>query len=176
MDITKVMQTREFAKEKHASVNHMYGEYPYILHLDWAYNVGRDFIHWIPEDFQERVLSAIYAHDLLEDTRMTYNDLKEFFESLYPKGYSLPLEIVYAVTNEKGKNRAERANDKYYEGIVKTPYASFVKAIDRLANTQFSANFRGKMLSKYRNEMPDFLKKLNLEKDYPEIAEHLMNL
>jgi hypothetical protein len=46
-------------------------------------------------------------------------------------------DIIYAVTNDKGKNRKERAGVKYYEGIRKTPGAVFVKLCDRIANVQY---------------------------------------
>ena len=47
-------------------------------------------------------------------------------------------EIAYALTNEKGRTRAERANEKYYEGIRSTKYAPMVKYADRIANLRFS--------------------------------------
>ena len=47
-------------------------------------------------------------------------------------------EIVYALTNEKGRTRAERAGVKYYEGIRAVPYAPMVKLADRMANVRFS--------------------------------------
>ena len=36
-------------------------------------------------------------------------------------------EIVYALTNDKGRTRKERAGEHYYAGIRETPYAPFVK-------------------------------------------------
>lgn len=47
-------------------------------------------------------------------------------------------DIVYAVTNEKGKNRSERANEKYYQGIRENKLAVIVKICDRLANALYS--------------------------------------
>ena len=40
---------------------------------------------------------------------------------------------MYALTNEKGRTRAERAGVKYYEGIRAVPYAPMVKLADRMA-------------------------------------------
>ena len=79
----------------------------------------------------------------------------------------LATEIVYALTNEKGRNRAERANEKYYEGIRETPYAPFVKLADRLANTSYAFS-KGtadslRMSKVYREELPGFLDALKVE-------------
>ncbi|MEK6884240.1 MAG: phosphohydrolase, partial [Nanoarchaeota archaeon] len=69
-------------------------------------------------------------------------------------------DIVYAVSNEKGKNRKQRANDKYYEGIRRTPFATFVKLCDRLANVTYSLDTNSKMFSVYQQEHDDFIKQL----------------
>lgn len=49
-------------------------------------------------------------------------------------------EVVYALTNDKGRTRSERAGEHYYAGIRDTPYAPFVKLCDRLANMTYSFN------------------------------------
>jgi len=59
-------------------------------------------------------MTACWGHDLIEDCRVSYNDVKDALGQE-------AADIIYAVTNEKGKNRKERANDKYYEGIRNTP-------------------------------------------------------
>jgi hypothetical protein len=69
-------------------------------------------------------------------------------------------DIIYAVTNEKGKNRKERANDKYYEGIRNTPGAVFVKLCDRIANVQYSKMTGSRMFEMYKKENDDFLTSL----------------
>lgn len=76
-------------------------------------------------------------------------------------------ELVYAVTNEKGRNRAERANDKYYEGIRNTEHATFVKLCDRIANIEYGGksdmyakeniNFKRKLYDAKYDEMFDFI-------------------
>ena len=70
-------------------------------------------------------------------------------------------EIVYALTNEKGRTRAERAGEKYFLGIRETPYAPFVKLADRLANTTYSYTccnaLNARMKDVYRSEFPQFL-------------------
>ena len=70
-------------------------------------------------------------------------------------------EIVYALTNEKGRSRAERAGEKYFQGIRETPYAPCVKLADRLANTTYSYRcsnaLNAHMKDVYREELPQFL-------------------
>ena len=95
-------------------------------------------------------MSACWLHDVIEDARLTYNDVAKF------AGYEVA-DIVYAVTNEKGKNRAERANHKYYEGIRLNQNAIFVKLCDRLANVDFSKDYRDNMFYTYKKENTDFL-------------------
>jgi (p)ppGpp synthase/HD superfamily hydrolase len=81
---------------------------------------------------------------------MTYNDIKEV------AGESVA-EIVYAVTNEKGKNRRQRANEDYYFGIRETAWAPYVKLCDRLANVKYSSDTNSRMLNVYKKENVDFL-------------------
>jgi hypothetical protein len=74
-------------------------------------------------------------------------------------------EIVYALTNDKGRTRAERAGDHYYEGIRLTPYAPMVKLADRLANTSYSFSTddgtNNQMKKVYAEEMPHFLEAID---------------
>jgi (p)ppGpp synthase/HD superfamily hydrolase len=131
-------------------------------------DVAYRFIHLIPEKYRDIVISSCWAHDTLEDTRITYNDLL--------KVTSIEVaDIVYALTNEKGKTRKERANDKYYQGIRETPYATFVKLCDRIANVKYSMATRSRMLEMYRKEMPEFIDTLYDEK-WDEMFKYLESL
>jgi (p)ppGpp synthase/HD superfamily hydrolase len=131
-------------------------------------DIADRFIHLIPEKYRDIVISSCWAHDTLEDTRITYNDLL--------KVTSIEVaDIVYALTNEKGKTRKERANDKYYQGIRETPYATFVKLCDRIANVEYSMATRSRMLEMYRKEMPEFIDTLYDEK-WDEMFKYLESL
>ena len=74
-------------------------------------------------------------------------------------------EIVYALTNDKGRTRAERAGENYYKGIRETPFAPFVKLCDRMANISFSCSGSDsnslRMKSVYKDEMPHFMQAIN---------------
>jgi (p)ppGpp synthase/HD superfamily hydrolase len=118
-------------------------------------------------------LRAAWGHDLIEDCRVSYNDVKHVLGQE-------AADIVYAVTNEKGKNRNERANEKYYEGIRNTPGAVFVKLCDRIANVQYSKMTGSRMFEMYRKENDNFVVKLGYDDTnthpYFEMFSYLVNL
>lgn len=155
--------------EQHSSTNHTYDGYlPYEYHLRMVAGVYERFQHLLPKNLimvevptyrdytelvdrtHEVIYIACFGHDLIEDTRVSYNDVKTQL------GYEAA-EIIYALTNEKGKNRKERANDKYYKGIRDTNGAVFVKLCDRIANVEYSLSRKSSMFEKYQKENPEFI-------------------
>jgi (p)ppGpp synthase/HD superfamily hydrolase len=133
--------------------------------------VAEKFINLIPdwndgnEVFRDSIKLAAYGHDLIEDTRVSYNDVKEQLGQE-------AADIIYAVTNEKGKNRKERANSRYYDGIRNTKGAVFVKLCDRIANVQYSKMTKSRMFEIYNKENDDFMTFLGFLKAYPDIHEY----
>ena len=151
-------KTISFAIEAHHKTNHLYDGKPYSVHLAMvALNAAR-YIDCIPAERRNDVLSACWLHDTIEDCRLTYNDIKQV------AGEAVA-EIVYAVTNEKGKNRKQRASDVYYEGIRKTPGAVYVKLCDRLANVQYSFDTSSRMFDVYQKENDAFIEALFPDRD-----------
>lgn len=142
-----------FAIEAHQNVNHLYDNKPYSVHLALTVGYAQKYINLIPESHQSAVIDACWLHDTIEDTRMTYNDIKAISSTQVA-------DIVYAVTNEKGKTRKDRANDKYYEGIKKCDFASFVKLCDRLANAKYSVDTNSRMKQVYLRENEHFINSL----------------
>jgi (p)ppGpp synthase/HD superfamily hydrolase len=136
--------------------------------------VAKDFIHLLKdldtdgEDINltsEDILLSTWAHDLVEDCRVSYSDVKrELGENV--------ADIIYAVTNDKGKTRKERAGEKYYEGIRNTPGAVFVKLCDRIANVQYSKMTKSRMFEMYKGENLEFTKSLGLRGDGVEYPGH----
>jgi len=116
---------------------------------------------------------AGWGHDTIEDTRASYNDVVKHL------GQDAA-DIVYAVTNEKGKNRSERANEKYYAGIVARPGAVFVKLCDRIANVQYGKMTGSSMYEKYRKENDHFVQSLGWDgsgdHELTPMFEYLLNL
>ena len=158
--------------EQHRETNHYYDRYlPYEFHLRMVVQAYQDFKHLLPKELLTREDSvyhnsfetvdethsaielACWGHDLIEDTRVSYNDVRQRL------GFNAA-EIIFAVSNEKGKNRKERANDKYYEGIRNTPGAVFVKLCDRIANVQYSKMTKSRMFEMYKKENDDFMIRL----------------
>ena len=166
-------EIRNDAHALHASVNHAYDRIrPYGFHLDMVVNWVRKYILevCVREEDVLPIFFAAFYHDSIEDARLTYNDVWKTAGQLMEKEQAfLATEIVYALTNEKGRNRAERANEKYYAGIRAVPYAPFVKLADRLANTSYAFS-KGtadslRMRKVYREELPGFLAALKVETD-----------
>lgn len=144
---------KKYACDKHAETNHFYDNEPYSFHLEMVYQYAKKYSYLIPSVYREYVLASAWPHDTIEDARQTFNDVAKVCGEFVA-------EITYALTNDKGKNRKERAGAKYYEGIRNTPYARFIKICDRLANARHSLDTRSGMLKKYRKELDEFKKEL----------------
>ena len=186
------MSKSNWCIEQHRKTNHFYDTYlPYEFHLRMVYQVGQDFKHLLDDKLdyytgetyrgpkqdqvtmQEACLVAAWGHDLIEDCRVSYNDVHTHLGQE-------AADIVYAVTNEKGKNRAERANEKYYQGIRETPGAVFVKLCDRIANVQYSKMTKSRMFEMYKKENDNFIVQLGWDDTnthpYFEMFVYLTNL
>lgn len=164
---------RDSACKLHESVNQMYdGSLPYGFHLSmvadaalkWGYSVLASDCDFIP------VVFGAYFHDSIEDARVTYNDLLRMAANFMDRQQSVTAaEIVYALTNDKGRTRAERAGERYYAGIRATPYAPFVKLCDRYANTFHSHSDAGaehqRMLGVYSGEWQHFIESIDAHSD-----------
>ena len=156
---------RAAAHDLHASVNQTYGQgLPYSYHLDMVADNAMRYGHLVcaQESDVLPLLFGAYFHDSIEDARFSYNDVMKTAKGyMDEKQAYMATEIVYALTNEKGRNRDERAGEKYYAGIRATPYAPFTKMCDRLANIAFSCSgtdsYNHRMREVYRREEPHFL-------------------
>lgn len=165
--ITQVKQSlsfRAWAVEQHRGTNHKYDKIiPYEYHLTM---VAKEVVRHLkigegkasllglsPIIGSEILIDAAYGHDLIEDCRCTFNDIRE-------SGAMVEVaEIVYALTDDKGRNRAERGNEEHYKKLVKIPGAAFVKFCDRIANVRYSKFAESSMYTKYKKEHVDFIRK-----------------
>lgn len=143
----QVKRAREFAEKKHAGQE--YGKLPVnmIVHLDAVYHVLLEF-----GETDIDLLTAAYLHDVLEDT-VTY---KQELAALFNEEVA---NLVEAVTDEKGKNRAER-KAKTYGKIAQHWKCIRLKLADRIANTRYSKAERAPTLIMYLREYPTFREKL----------------
>ena len=167
-------QIRSMAHQIHESVNQFYdGDKPYGYHLDMVAKEVYAYGHLVLEGEDELLplFMGAWFHDSIEDARVSYNDVKKIALKfgLTQEQAFMASEIVYALTNEKGRNRKERAGKRYYEGIRNTPYAPFVKMCDRMANIRYSCgcyNMRNLRMAKvYEDEMPYFTQAILVEAD-----------
>lgn len=150
----------------HRIVGHKYDVHEYDHHLEMAESFGNKFIYLIPVEDRGDVLGGIWEHDTIEDCGITFNDLKKETNNRIA-------ELAYACTNEKGRTRAERANDKYYEGIRNTKYATFIKLCDRLANVKYSLNSGNRMFEMYKKEHNHFKSMLHTTSEYDDMWNYL---
>lgn len=165
---------RSMAHQIHESVNQFYdGDKPYGYHLDMVAKEVYAYGHLVlvgEADLLPLFMGA-WFHDSIEDARVSYNDVKKIALKfgLTEEQAFLASEIVYALTNEKGRNRKERAGKRYYEGIRNTPYAPFVKMCDRMANIRYSCGCYNmgnlRMAKVYEDEMPYFTRAITVETD-----------
>lgn len=169
--------------EAHANVNHFYdGDLPYRIHLEMTNQVFQEFKHLLDDEvdyftgkkeydrgvdntvtLREACDKASWGHDLIEDARLTYNDVKDMLGQE-------AADIIFAVTNEKGKTRKERANPKYYAGIVATKGAVYTKLCDRIANVRFGKMMKSRQFYMYKKENPEFVKSLGYELSHPLVS------
>ena len=172
----QIEQIRLAAHELHQSVNQIYGDdLPYGFHLDMVVEGVICYGHLVcacEEDVVPLFFGAYY-HDSIEDARQTYNDVLRTAKKWMTEEQALmAAEIVYALTNDKGRTRGERAGEKYYNGIRATPYAPFVKLCDRLANVTYTCSIDSgrkgsRMREVYKGEMGKFLPAIMSDSDDP---------
>jgi (p)ppGpp synthase/HD superfamily hydrolase len=91
---------------------------------------------------------ACYGHDLIEDARVTYNDIKD-------KVGIFVADLIYCCTEEKGRNRDERHSDRYYQELSMNKTAIFVKLCDIMANLTYSILTNSDM---YKNQVKEYPK------------------
>jgi hypothetical protein len=173
-----IEEVRECAHMLHESVNQQYDKkHPYGFHLDMVADSVFKYGHLICQsehDVLPLFFGAFY-HDSIEDARMSYNDVTKAARLFMDDEQAyMAAEMVYALTNDKGRTRAERAGERYYQGIRETLYAPFLKLADRLANTTYSFTHCNKenvhMKEVYREEMPHFLEAIDAHSDDPRLG------
>jgi 8-oxo-dGTP pyrophosphatase MutT (NUDIX family) len=152
-----VAAAQAYAYEAHNLVNQRYAKkYLYSKHLK---DVASQAIKFGPAYFEEGELCVMialaYVHDVIEDCGVTYNDVKDALGERVAN-------LAFALTNDKGKTRDERAGLAYYTGIIKEHGAKFGKLCDRIANVSNA----GSMKSKYKKEFRSFQDKLRHEGEY----------
>ena len=148
----------------HESVGQTYDKnQPYGVHLSMVADAAMKYGYEVVAKEEDVVplMFAAYYHDSIEDARLTYNDVTAVARKYMDAEQAyMAAEIVYALTNDKGRTRQERAGEKYSAGIRETPYAPFMKLCDRLANMTYSFSgtndANNHMHRVYESEWPHF--------------------
>ena len=160
----------EFARIKHNTPSdcQRYGSLPYTVHTDAVAAVGERYMYYIPLELRDKVRAALHLHDTIEDTDVSEKLLTKLFGAEVA-------DIVFRVSNERGRNRKER-NFKTYPKIWRNEYAIFVKLADRIANTTNSKNTGYKMFKTYKAEYAVFRYALKVNGCFPDMWAELDEL
>ena len=156
---------------------------PYSFHLMAVLAQAEKYRDLIPSsDWYIMRISAV-GHDLIEDARMTYNDVKALtincVEARYGGYVSHNIEIadvIYACTEEKGKNRFERHSQKFFDELKVNRLAVFIKLCDIMANVLYSMLKNSSMYEKYKEEFPNLKQQLYVPGEYDKLWEDLEKL
>ena len=166
-NLEAIKAIRDDAWELHKSVNQHYDtNLPYGIHLDMVADGVIKYGNEVIADENDLLpmIFGAYFHDSIEDARQTYNDVrKTALKYMDEQQAFTAAEIVYAVTNDKGRTRAQRAGEKYYAGIRQTPYAPLIKICDRIANTAYSVEGKDRMATIYAQEYPHFIQAITAD-------------
>jgi guanosine-3',5'-bis(diphosphate) 3'-pyrophosphohydrolase len=160
------MSTVEKAKLFAASVHagQKYGEFPYTKHLEDVVAVLKELLplgDYYPNS-EESVLTAAWLHDAIEDTDTT-------FEQIFDEFGRYVARVVFACTDEPGKNRRERHERTYPKLKAAGREAIAVKLADRIANVRHSMTYNHSMLQMYQKEYAEFKKALHLPGELKEM-------
>jgi (p)ppGpp synthase/HD superfamily hydrolase len=120
--------------------------YPYMYHIKEVVRIAQEL------EFNKDIQVACALHVVLEDSDVSYNDLKKSFNKEIA-------EIVYAVTDELGRNRKER-KEKTYPKIKANWKAIAVKLCDRIANIEHSIASNSRFKDLYVKEHIEFKENL----------------
>jgi len=146
---TQLKIFRNFCFDQHdKECNQKYDKtLPYSFHLKCVAAQAMKYANLVgfTEEETHQVICGAYGHDLIEDARLSYNDIKD--------GMTVEIaEIVFLCTENKGRNRAARKGKEFYEDLVKNKLAVFVKLCDIKANATFSMLTGSGMFKKYATE------------------------
>lgn len=142
---------KQYAIKCHRETNHFRDGIHYdIAHLEPVVKYAEKYSYLVELEERKNFIAAAWLHDTIEDTRQTYNDIKKVTNEKIAN-------LVYAVTNEKGKSRKERANEKFYSEMRSERYAVLLKLCDRLANVSYGIENKDGMVNMYVKDHKSFV-------------------
>ena len=174
-----VLKFKDWAYYQHDIVcNQKYNKtLPYSFHLDLVANNATKFKHLVKENDRGITLMGALGHDLIEDARVTYNDIKQLplMDHLGFKISEQVADVIYACTELRGRNRGERHGEEYIHGLRDNRLGLFVKLCDIGANVGFGVLTNSSMVKKYREEFPKMKEKL-YRKEFDELFVYIEKL
>lgn len=158
-----------FCDERHnIYVNQFYDEgLTYSFHTNVVLLQGMKFLHLISDAIDKFIVKCgLKGHDLIEDGRMTFNDVKTtIFNILIKNELNIYLskeditkiatdiaEIVFQCTDLRGRNRNERKPIEYYNELVQNKLAVFVKISDIIGNVKYGFLTNSDKVVMYKKE------------------------
>lgn len=144
-----VLKVRAWAFHRHDDfVNQFYDEelnLKYSYHLQMVADVAIRFSYLLDSPSQvEEALLLSYCHDILEDGRLTPNDLiKEL-------GRDLTMKVISLSVDPRGLTKEDRLSDDYYSKINEDFVTAFIKLCDRIANVE-QASLTNSIRPSYRD-------------------------
>ena len=144
-----------------AHAGQAYGDRPFIEHPRDVAKRAKEY------GLGEDIVTGAWLHDVLEDCpTVTFNYLAREFNIEVA-------DLVYAVTDERGRNRRERA-EKTLPKIRQYGYAAVaLKLCDRLSNVEAAVRDRSTLLNMYKKEYKTFREDLYLEGEHEDLWERL---
>jgi guanosine-3',5'-bis(diphosphate) 3'-pyrophosphohydrolase len=157
-----IEQVKEFAIAAHGKQKRKYSGERYFAHVLRVMNTC--YLHWntLP------ILAAALLHDVLEDTKVTENEMREFLHSIMvPDDAEHTLSIVIELTDVYTKkqfpelDRRERKLEERERLISVSPEAQTIKYADIIDNSmnvvEHDPGFARVFLKEYR----DLLREMN---------------
>lgn len=136
-------KAKQFATKAHG--DQKYGDFDYTKHLQDVEDVLKEFDQFCTP----YMCAAGWLHDTIEDTDITFDKMVDEF------GRNLA-RVVFAVSDEPGKNRKERHERTYPKLRAAGRDAICVKLADRIANVRHSLTYNHGLYKMYQKEYVDF--------------------
>lgn len=168
---------KNFCDNRHnIYVNQFYDEgITYSFHTNVVLLQGEKFLHLITDNINKFIVKCgLKGHDLIEDARLSYNDIKESLKKILIKNGILEFyhkdevekicvdiaEIVFLCTDYTGRNRKERKPNKLYEDLSKNKLATFVKICDIIGNIKYGLLTNSDKFAMYKKEWHTKVRKI----------------
>ena len=168
---------KNFCDNRHnIYVNQFYDEgITYSFHTNVVLLQGEKFLHLITDNINKFIVKCgLKGHDLIEDARLSYNDIKESLKKILIKNGILEFyhkdevekicvdiaEIVFQCSDFRGMSREERKPIQYYNELSQNKLAIFVKISDIIGNVKYGLLTNSSKLENYKKEWHTKVRKI----------------